>query len=1828
MADDTSNQDPERTPGAAGAEPEGGPAESAKTWGLVVFAGLALLFAVLWIGERNRNPKAGPPPAEALLDREPVTWVDVLVDREHRRHLDLVFDRPLGDDQLGEVLAPPPVRLTPHTGGIWSWNAANVLRFTPTHRLAPATRYEIELLTDALLGPERALLGDPRVEVETDAFQVERALSHEEPVPDAAHRVRLRGELRFNYDVEPRELAPLLVLRDPEGSGEDVPIELELSYASRIIGWRSAPVEKGAASRELVLAVGPSLTPAEGNVELGAEWSRTLPLGSRGVLAVRGIRSRPGESESRIEIELSSAVDLELARDHLEVEPAVEFRATAERNQLNLVGAFEPGERYRVALLQGLRSRDGAVLRGKHEEEVRLPDLPASARFHGEGMFLSARGRRSLGIETMNLDQVTVSIDRVYRNNVLYLVQQRGYQVYRNRGYGGVDRVFGDRIVEKKLSIEGPRNQTQTTELRIDDWLEDGEPGFYRVGLRREGSYHLEQRWVLITDLGLVAKRGTGDLLVWASSFDDLAPIRGARVRVVSDQNQEIASGRTDPRGMLHFRGLEEHFAEHRPAYVLVERGDDWSFLALDRTRIETSGLDVHGSSEAPHGYDALLYGERDLYRPGETARGVALLRDAELRVPPDMPLLLRHKDPMGQERSTQRLALGAQGAAEWSVFLEETSFTGAHRLELVVGEDVVGRYRFQVEEFVPDRIAVEIDSEGEALPQPGAALRYQVASHYLFGAPASGLAVESRVSLEAAPFVPPGHTGFSFRNDDRKFSRRELLAREGSLDEEGKQRFEVAVPDGLEVPSSLVAVVTARVRESGGRGVAAHTRIPVHPYPYYLGLRQREAGYAEPGQPVSFELVGAAPDGSEVDTGTLQVEFLRDEWQTVLRRTASGSYRYESVLEAHVFGRQTLPGGRTRHSFEVTPPEYGRYRVVVTDPKTGASSRLTFYASGWGFAPWAVENPGRVELDLERDDLRPGESAVVQVRAPFPGKLLVTVERNGVLHKEVRQLEGNTARLELPVRADWRPNVYVTATLVRGADQLEPGSAARAFGAVPLSVDRERHRMPVALELPNELRPSAPLEFAVTAAPRSWVTVAAVDEGVLQLVGQESPDPFGHFYRRRALSVSSHDVFSFLLPDLDLEGEADAGGGSGGAGRTQFLRTEGIRRVKPVAFWSGPLQTDASGRAQVRFELPEFQGALRVMAVAYRDADFGAATELTRVRQPLMLTPTPPRFLSFGERVEVPVTVRNDTGKDAEVQVRFEVEGPVTFEGEALQTLAIADGSETTVRFPLDSGEAEGEVVLRVFAEAGDEEARVERSFGLRPDLPNRTLETVGAVTQSGVLLRSIDDGLRKDGRTRSLWIGPHPAVQLYGRLGDLLRYPYGCLEQTVSRAFPLVGLGEWAEAMEPGLFEDRDPALWVEAAVRRIASMQLARGGFSLWPRGREAHPWASVYAAHFLVEAERAGHTSAQTALPGALAYAKREAVAKPRYSAPELERVVYALYVLARAGDPDRATMDFLRERHADALTATSRVLLGAAYAASGDPSVLPELATALDDTETVRRQTGGNFASTTRNRSLFLLGLLDAAPEDPRIPKLASQLGRDALDERWNTQESALALIALGQLFREAGSAVYQGSVFVGGKQIGQFDQDTRVFEWLPEGDIEILIDGGDARTRAYYVLRHRGTPTDAAFQTESRGLEIERSWLDRNGVAITDNTVSQGELVVAKLRLRSVRGRIENLVVQQLLPAGFEVENPRLQSSETLPWVANQKQLSSQYLDARDDRILLFTRIGRGDWREAYLLLRAVNPGRFRLPPVQVEAMYAPGLRAVGPRGEFVIQAR
>ena len=1795
--------------------------------GAIAVLALALA-ASLWWSWRERSGAGAEQPSGA----EQVGVFEVVLDREERRWMEVVFDRPVlaedGEVRVGDVLARPAATIDPALGGSWRWRERNTLRFEPSGGFAPATAYSFALIPERFLGAGQSLAGDTELEVRVDHFLVEGVDLWEEPEPDG-DGVLVRGTLRFNYRVDPKLLAGLIRLEDP-GAEEAPEIQLEAGWRNRSMPFRSTPVIKEKQPRTLSLVVDAALTPAEGNVPLGEPFVHPVPLGSSEVLEVRELSGTPGLDGSSLRLVLSSTVAADLAAPYVHVEPETRYRLRAERNALVLSGTFQPGAEYRVRIDQGLPASDGATLREAYDARVRLDNLPPSVAFQSQGMFLSRGGLRNLALETVNVGRLNLAVDRVYRNN-LFLLFRWGRQFDQEHVYpgGGVWRPLGDRLYEETVSVGGGRNRKVTTVLSLDDYVDADEPGLYRVLAGRPDHWQAPQRWLLVTDIGAVAKQGDAEILVWALSHRSLAPVAGAEVEVISDQNQTIARGRTDGEGFWRFRDAAA-LADQRPLLVTLAKGDDFSFVYLDRMRVDTTGLDVAGARRAVDGYTAFLYGERDLYRPGETVRGVAMVRDARLRPAPPMPALLRHRDSQGREIESRRLELDGRGLAEFEWPMPAWAMTGRQSLELEIAEVVVGRYAFQLEEFVPDRIKVEIRPP-DAAPGPGEPLAYAVASSYLFGPPAAGLAVESRVRLIDATFASDRFPEFSFRNPDRSFSDREIFSHATRLDEQGRTELTADLPPERELPSSLDAVITARVQEQGGRGVTARTRLGVHPYPYYVGLRRPSGGYPDIGQAVELDWVAVAPDGSSQAAGALRAELILDRWQTVLRRTPAGGFRYVSTRESVTVASQEIDPGATGGRFTFTPEQYGCHRVVLTDPATGASASIQFYTGGWGYSPWAVENPDRLELALDRDEYRAGETATVQVRAPFPGQLLLTVDQEEIFDVRSYELTGNTATIRLPVRRDYRPNAYVTATLVRPVEAIEPGAVGRAFGAVPLNVERRSNRLGVTIQAPAEVRSGSRLEVAVASAPGAAVTIAAVDEGILQLIAQRTPDPFDFFYRKLRLGVRSFDTFSLLLPEIDSP--AAVGGGEGAPVTAQYVRTESIRRVEPVAFWSGVLETDASGHARTRFQLPEFAGAVRLMAVAADRDRFGSADLTTRVRDPLVLTPTLPRILSFGETLEVPVTLRNDTGRPGKFALTLGVEGTATPSGPPSRSLELPDASEGTVYFTVTSGLEEGPIRFAFAAEGNGETARSTLSVDVRADLPPQATALTGALSATQTDLAAPDASLRPASARRRLRIGSLPLVRFGRQLGDLLRYPFGCMEQVLSRVFPLIYLEELARELEPELLDPEqggaDPATLVDDALRRVGYHQVAGGGFALWRGGRTAHPWTSVYASHFLVEAERAGYATDPQLELRALDHLRGLVRAKEGYGSDELERAVYALYVLARAGEAELGLMDFLRDRQRANMHRASRALLAAAYAAVGNRDAVDELAAGLEDVERVERHTGQNFRSTVRDRALLLLALQEATPDSPAIPALVERLARDAAGA-WTTQESAFTLIAIGQLARQqAERPPFAGTVWVGERRLGRFTSEaTAVFDDIRDGGaLRIVMDEGYEPGSGYYTLTTRGVARDAAYRPLAEGLEIERLLLDREGKAIDPTALRQGDLIVVKTRVRSVAGDVDNVVVQQLLPSGLEVENPRLATTESLPWVSDAN-LEPQSLDLRDDRVLIFTDLPANSWQNLYSLTRAVSPGSFRLPPIHAEAMYNPALRASGKRGGLVVEKR
>ena len=1124
--------------------------------------------------EAAGNVAPGP---QAALDA--VRVAGLAMDPERGRYLLAAFDRPVGAAKEGASPGADPAVIEPAVPGRWTWISPYMLRFEPKDGFAQATVYTVKFSPQTLVSPPQVLTGQDTWQASYGSFETTRLTAHLEPAPEGGAMVVVRGEAAFNRTVDPKALLDHIKCIDPRDPAKPVAISLTTAHNSKKIGFVSDPIEKTPQQRDVKVVVTPGLLPEKGDIALAREAVAVIPVALDPNLRLREVKAASEEGTAAVRLTLSTPVEAnEATAGHIRIEPDMATELSADGAELLLSGAFEPGREYSVVLEKGLVAADGAVLNAEVSRTVRIPNLEPSVDFRDQGLFLSRNGYKNLAVKSVNAATAEVSIDRVYFNNMFPLFTM-DYSVFEDEyGGGGINSNLGDRIANDRTPLRHKSNAVEITPLNLEKYIQGQEPGLYRVALTVPGKFEGFQRFICITDIGVIAKQGQGDLLVWAASVKTLAPLAGAGVKVYSHQNQELAAGVADAQGLFRARIDPKAASDKRPYLIVVQKGADTSFLLYDRFRVDDAGLDVGGVVIPTAGYTAFIYGERDIYRPGETLEGLALVRDVRLGVPPSMPVTIRLADPQGRKISEQAVVTGAEGAVSLKQVLPSQSLTGAYVLEIAVGETVIGQYRFQVEEFVPDRISVAVAAD-PAQAVPGQDVPFDVSGRYLFGAPGADLPVEARARLVKAAFAPKGFEQYVFGDPERSFEDTEFYQESGALDADGKATFKAALPDGLSPPAALEAIFTARVREGGGRGVTGMARMPVHVYASYPGLKRLASESAPPGKPLTLDCVSVTSGGKLAATKELTATLYRDAWQTVLRKGPDGSLKYESVRDPKVIDSKTvaLTGGKGRVSF--TPPSFGSYRVALEDAASGAATQLEFYAGGFGYSPWAMENPARIELKPDKTDYASGETARLQVRAPFGGKLLVAVEGSAIHDVQIIDLPGNTGEITVPIKPEYMPGAYVTATLVRKVGDVVAGSPSRAYGATPISVDKASGKLPLTLTAPAEIRPGTTLAAEVSAPPGSVVTVAAVDEGILQLIAQKTPNPFASFYAKRQLQVETSDTFALLLPEVaPIQGKALAGGGDGLEDLSNFVRSQ----ARPPKPWpSGPAWSLSARRAR-----------------------------------------------------------------------------------------------------------------------------------------------------------------------------------------------------------------------------------------------------------------------------------------------------------------------------------------------------------------------------------------------------------------------------------------------------------------------------------------------------------------------------------------------------------------------------------------------------------------------------------------------------------------------
>ena len=599
------------------------------------------------------------------------------------------------------------------------------------------------------------------------------------------------------------------------------------------------------------------------------------------------------------------------------------------------------------------------------------------------------------------------------------------------------------------------------------------------------------------------------------------------------------------------------------------------------------------------------------------------------------MPVRLRISNPQGRVVQEQQLVLNDQASFEASYQTTATSLTGEYRLEVLSGTDQnLTSYRVSVEDFVPDRLNVSLEpSAGDV--GPGESIQYQLTALQFFGPPAAGSPWEFEGSFENVPYTSRAFPEFRFANDAAPEFTANPEVKTGKTDSQGKAQITFAIPGVLSSRGLLLARARVAVFDESGRPVYRTTRTTVHPRQYHIGVRNRGAYYVSPGTPQTMELIAVDREDRPIEGFAATVRVVRFEWHTVLRQhQGSGALRYVSEKREIPVSSQDLALSGEPIQFTYSVPRSGEYAVRVSKKGEEGYNEFTFYSYRWGTTDatsFAVDPEARVEIVLDKKSYRPGETARVLFQTPFSGRMLVTVERHRVFSHRYLEVVDNAASMEIPVGEDLLPNVYVTAVLFRSMPGQDIPLLA-GHGIAVLPVAEPSTRMEIAIDAPAKIRPNTKQNVTVrTGQPGALLTLAAVDEGICQLKNYSTPDPHGAFYARRALETETFDYFGDLIPEAERSNPRPS---TGGGADEMGLRVSplGVQRFKPVALWSGLVETDARGTATVTFDVPAFSGELRLMAVAFKDARYGSASRAMVVADPVVITTALPRFLAPGD--------------------------------------------------------------------------------------------------------------------------------------------------------------------------------------------------------------------------------------------------------------------------------------------------------------------------------------------------------------------------------------------------------------------------------------------------------------------------------------------------------------------------------------------------------------------------------------------------------------------
>ncbi|MEO9853445.1 MAG: alpha-2-macroglobulin [Reichenbachiella sp.] len=1533
----------------------------------------------------------------------------------------------------------------------------------------------------------------------------------------------------------------------------------------------------------------------------------------------------------------------------------IELKAMQTEHDYGAINSYKmkapPARHIYVKIKKGTQFYGKYFLSKDYESIVKLKDFPVDLEIMHDGIILSSTGEKKISIVSQGVERVGFEIGRVLPDQINHLITQSNGDLtnlnFRNRLFSE-DNIVESFYEGRNLGSIDP-SESDFFSFDFSKYLDRDAQGKRKNGIfffkvKSERTYgnrsgnRSDKRLIIVSDLGILVKESANqnrDLFV--QSIKTGLSVANARVQVLGKNGIPILSAYTDIDGHVSFPTLNSFRYEKSPVAFVVTKGDDLSFLPvkasgrwLNYSKFDVGG--VHGASD-PKKLNAYLFSERGIYRPGDEFNIGMIVKAGDWRKRlENTPLEASIVDPRGLEIFKKKFKLNSSGFEEIKYITENSSPTGVYQINLYTINNErryhsIGSTTVSVEEFQPDRLTISsvFTGRGDKAWISPKDINVQVSLRNLFGSPASGNRIASRITFSPGRMRFPAYRDFRFHDPlTARISYSETLP-DQTTDEQGKAIFDLNL-ERFDAATYNLRFVADGFEKESGRNVTTQSSVLVSSLNYMIGTRTNgDLSYIYKNSERSVKFIAINADSEKTAVSDLQFIVNRIDQVSVLTKMPNGIYAYKSVSKRIPISSTTKNIQATGLDFALPTDEPGEYELITKDTDGVELSKLGFSVVGVGNITRSLDKTAELDIKLNKSDFNPGEEIEIFVKAPYKGAGIITIEKDKVYYSKWFKSETNSFLIKIKVPNGLEGNGYVNVAFVRAADSKNIYMTPLSYGIAPFAISKKNRINAITLDVPAKARSGEVFPIKFKTEKPAKIAIFAVDEGILQVANYQTPDPLAHFFKKSALEVKTSQLLDLILPEYSLSQNLSAMGGDAGMEEiSKNLNPFKRKQHKPVVFWSGIVTTDQRER-KLEYTVPDyFNGTLRVMAVAVSADAIGTVEKKSIVKNPFVISPNVPLYAAPSDSFQISVTVTNTlSGSGEKLPVNLEVvSSPHLTVHPASRRLTISEDKDTTIHFQVSVNKVLGGASLKFKASSSKEKASLASYLSVRPAIPYRTEVKTGTVRKEKVEVET-PRRMYEEYRELNTSVSFLPLGLSNGLVQYLDKYPYGCTEQLVSQGFPYLLLKD-VSGYEIDQKKLRDK---ISYTLKVLQARQNGEGKFGIWAANSHTSDFITVYGAHFITQCKNSGYAVSENLYDRTIEALKRIARNSDLEHMYEYRIQAYAIYILTMNEIVTTNYITSLRDELDDKFEDWEKDLtagyMAGTYLMMQQEDEGRSLLSDVLGTNFFKRSITWNYHDGLVHNAQVLYICAKHAPDllgnvsDEILQKIVGYLESD----NYNTLNSSFSIMGISEFSRatnEPSAGKVSISQIISEKNSIPLKIPTGKF---PEMDFaantqKLLFVGEEDRT-AYYQVVQAGFELELPDNNVKTEIEVSKTYQTLSG----DNTqeATLGEEIEVHLKFRSINNRrLHDVAIIDLLPAGLEVDAASLRNELSGTWTPD-------YVDVREDRVVFYGTVDT-QIQEMVYKVRAINKGDFIVPPLYGESMYDRTIYGYSPNERFTVK--